>query len=264
MSYYNQSIDQPLYEDILWNKPETKALAGKLLTIGGNAHSIAAPSQAFSDAIMYGAGEARVILPKAAQQYFKQTSVPPEVFFAESTPSGSFSHAALSTMVSYSQWADYIVIAGDMTKNSETTTVTADLLSQTQLPITIAGDSIDALQLYAETLFSRHKTVCIMNFAQLQKYSVVLGYHSALTSSLTNNRLVGWLEEFSKTIYATIVCVHDNAVYVAANGTVITTRPFNSTPVNTNHLVAACSVWAMQHPARTTEAIATALTQIKQ
>ena len=262
MSYFSQPIDQPLYEDILWNKPETKSLAGKLLIIGGNSHSIVAPSKIYSQALSYGAGEARVVLPNATLHYFKQAVVPHDIIFAESTPSGSFSSSALQTLRTYSQWADFLVIAGDMTKNSETTTLTAELLAKSTLTATITGDSIDALQPFAEAIFSRKGTICIMTFGQLQKYAQAMGYHTALTSTLTHNRLIAWLEEFSQSINAVAVLLHAKSVYTAAKGSVIATQPFAITDHSTQHIAAASSVWAMQHPARTTEAIATAITQI--
>ncbi len=263
MSYVSQSVDHPLFEDILWSKPETKALAGKLLIIGGNSYSIAVPSQIYSHICHYGAGEAKVVLPSTTRSYFAHTAPSPSIVFANSTPSGSFSHAALPVVLQYSHWAEYIVIAGDMTKNSETTTFTAEFLSESPLPVTIAGDSIDALQLYAETLLARPDTVLCVNFMQLQKFATLNRYHTALTSSLSNNRFASWLEEFSASIHTLLICTHAHTVYVASQGTVIATRPYTTTPTSMNHLVAAGSVWAMQHPTRRAEAIATAITQIK-
>ena len=263
MSYINQAINQPLYTDILWSKPETKVLAGKLLIIGGNAHSIAVPSQIYSHVCQYGAGEAKVVVPSATRPYFAHTPPTPAIVFADSTPSGSFSHAALPTVLEYSRWADYALIAGDMTKNSETTTFTAEFLAHSQLPVTIAGDSIDALQPYTESILARTTTVLCVNFIQLQKYAVLNGFHTALTSSMTNNRFASWLDEFSKSINALIVCMHANTVYVASQGSVIASRPYSNTAASMYHLVAAGSVWAMQHPVRRAEAFATAITQIK-
>src|SRR5688572_21972704 len=61
--WLKQTPEKPLYPDIEWQKPEQKALAGKLLIIGGNAHGFAAVAQAYQDAKSAGIGECRVVLP---------------------------------------------------------------------------------------------------------------------------------------------------------------------------------------------------------
>ena len=45
--WYKQG-SKPIFDELLWSKPENKRFAGKLLIIGGNAHGMLAPANAFS------------------------------------------------------------------------------------------------------------------------------------------------------------------------------------------------------------------------
>ena len=40
--WHKQTAENPLYEDVLWARPENKHGAGKLLVVGGNLHGFAA------------------------------------------------------------------------------------------------------------------------------------------------------------------------------------------------------------------------------
>ncbi len=66
--WLKQQPDQPLFPDIAWQKPEQKALAGKLLILGGSAHGFAAVAQAYTDAGNAGVGQCRVVLPDALKK----------------------------------------------------------------------------------------------------------------------------------------------------------------------------------------------------
>src|SRR3989344_1032892 len=91
--WHKQAKDKPLFEDLLWSRPENKARAGKLLIIGGNAHTFAAPAAAFVSAAKAGAGSVRALMPDKLKKTIGSSLA--EAQFAPSTPSGSFSRKAL-------------------------------------------------------------------------------------------------------------------------------------------------------------------------
>src|SRR5690348_6592497 len=116
--WYKQTLDKPLFPKLAWSRPETKQTAGKLLIIGGNLHGFAAPAEAFTHAKAAGIGTTKVLLPNALQKTVGTMLETGE--YAPSTPSGSFSKAALDTWLDFSTWADGILLAGDIGRNSET------------------------------------------------------------------------------------------------------------------------------------------------
>src|SRR5690349_9866882 len=119
--WHKQTSEKPLFPDLLWSRPENKRHAGKLTIIGGNLHGFAAPAIAFNTAQKAGIGNVNVVLPNAIQKLVG--TFLPEATFAPSTPSGSFGSQSLAELLDTAAWADGVLLAGDVGKNSETTVV---------------------------------------------------------------------------------------------------------------------------------------------
>src|SRR6185369_8603868 len=138
---YNRSMDRdywlrqeagkPLFPELEWSRPENRSQAGKLLIIGGNLHGFAAPAEAYAEATKAGIGTARVLLPDAVQKIVGRFLENGE--FAPSTPSGSFSQKALNEWLIHSSWADGVLLAGDLGRNSETAIVLEKFLGKSPL-----------------------------------------------------------------------------------------------------------------------------------
>ncbi len=75
VEYWHKQTDKPLYKELLWDKPENKHHAGKLLIIGGNLHSFVAPATAFTASEQAGIGTAKVLLPQALQKIVESLRV---------------------------------------------------------------------------------------------------------------------------------------------------------------------------------------------
>src|SRR2546421_5249379 len=113
--WHKQTAEQALFPDLLWSRPETKKFAGKLLIVGGNAHSFVAPATAYTESTAAGAGTARVLLPDHLQKTVGKLF--PAADFAASTPSGGFSQKALAELLELSNWSDGVLLAGDLGRN---------------------------------------------------------------------------------------------------------------------------------------------------
>ena len=48
--WHKQTVEKPLFPDILWSRPQNKRQAGKLLIVGGHAESFAAVGEAYAAA----------------------------------------------------------------------------------------------------------------------------------------------------------------------------------------------------------------------
>ena len=116
-----QTSGTSAFPDLHWSRPENRLHAGKLLVIGGNLHGFAAPAEAYSEADKAGAGAVRVLLPDATQKLIGKFV--PEAEYAPSTPSGSFAQLSLNEWLISSSWADHVLLAGDLSRNSETAIV---------------------------------------------------------------------------------------------------------------------------------------------
>src|SRR5258708_25670424 len=95
--WHKQSSDKPLFPNLIWSRPEQTNQAGKLLIVGGNQHGFSAPAEAYQEAESAGIGTCRVLLPDKLQKTVGRILENGE--YAPSTPSGSFSKSALSTLL---------------------------------------------------------------------------------------------------------------------------------------------------------------------
>ena len=102
--FWQQQKDQPLYNEILWSRPENKQQAGRLLLVGGNKFGFAAPAEAYGVATAAGAGAIRVIMPDALEKIVGRDAF--DAFYAPTNPSGSFSKQALDSLLVHASWSE--------------------------------------------------------------------------------------------------------------------------------------------------------------
>lgn len=255
--WQKQDPSKPLFEDLIWSKPQQKNLSGKLLIVGGNAHAIGAPVAAYEAAIKQGVGDCQVILPNATKKLFGPKP-PPQILFVSSTGSGSFSQSATNELKSYYAWADGVLLAGDFGHNSETTILLETLCSIPKLQV-FCGDGVDNLMIAPQTLLQNQQAALVVTIAQLQKLVAAIKYPRAIKQDMPLLQLVEFMHDFSKILPCHIVVDHQQEIVVASGGQIVSTKL-----VGANHvkLAATAAVWWLQNPAKTLQALATATTQI--
>lgn len=254
--WLRQDKDKPLFEDLLWSRPEGKRFAGKLLIIGGNAGSFLAVSEAFAAAETAGAGVVRILLPDALQKTVGQAM--PAAEFAASTPvSGSFSRQALNEWLIQSEWADSVLLAGDMGRNSETAVLLEGFVRKYQGRLVITKDAADYFLAQAELIATRPRTILVISTTQLQKLATALKFETPILSSMGMMLLAQALHSFTERFSITVVTKELDQIVVAHEGHV------SSTKLASNNwqadVAARAAVWDMQNPNRAFEAITTAL-----
>src|SRR6266511_54862 len=139
--WQKQDAGKPLFPHLLWSRPENRQIAGKLLIVGGNLHGFLAPAEAYTAALKAGAGMCRVLLPSAVQKVVGPSIENGE--FAASTPSGSFSQRALVELLDWCKWADGVLFAGDLGRNSETAIMVERFLQKCEAPTVLTKDAMD-------------------------------------------------------------------------------------------------------------------------
>lgn len=251
--WYKQTTDEPLFPDLLWSRPENKRLAGKLLIVGGNVHGFAKPAAAFSEAAKAGVGTVRVILPDSL---FKTVSkLFPEAEFAPSTPSGSFNQQSVAELCDLAQWADGVLLAGDLGRNSETAIMLEQFVVKYSGQLTLTHDALDYFINQPDAILHRPETLLVANFGQLQKLSNGQ-LASPLTSKMDFLHVVDWLHEFTEKYPASIVLPFAETTFVAVAGQVCSTKPGGPHP---SPMAARAAVWWLQNPIKTLEALTSSL-----
>ena len=254
--WHKQTVDEPLFPDMLWNRPENRMYAGKILVVGGNLHGFSRPAEAYTEALKAGAGVARVLLPDALQKTVG--SLFPDAEFAPSTPSGSFATKALAEVIAAAEWSDGVLLAGDFGKNAETTILLDGILREYNGILVFANDAIDYAISVANTGEQRQGNCFVMTIQDLQKYLVAAKYHQAVTSDIDLIRLITLLHELTTEWPIHIVLQHETKIIVASGGQVSTT-PCSA---STTQIAAHTSVWWLQNPQKPFEAFTTAIAEL--
>jgi hypothetical protein len=255
MEYWQKQGEKPLFEDLVWSRPENKKYAGKLLIIGGQAGEFSHVASAFESAQKAGAGSIRVLLPESLR---KLAQIIPEVEFAPANKSGSFARNALAEWFDASEWADHVLLAGDFGKNSETTTIIDGFLLRGNRAATLNLNSLSSSGVPLEQLVKMPITL-VIDRSLLQKIGTSIGLTVPIKSTTPAIQLAEIIHQISQGNTANLVIQDEEQTWVASGGNIVSTK---SKPIDNTKLSAASSVWLMQNPAKPLEALATAYHQL--
>jgi len=241
----------------VWSRPESKASSGKLAIIGGHSHGFGAPGAAYAEAMEASVGVCKVLLPDAIKKTVKL--VLPDASFGPSNPSGSFSNLALADFLEISDWADGVLLAGDMGRNSETAILLENYVQKYSGLLTIAQDAADYFKSFPQLLMNRQNTTLVISLAQLQKIFINAPLITPITYGMEIPQLVEALHEFTSKFPLTIVVKHHDLIFVAHGGEVVST-PNTVMPWRVR-TAGKASVYWLQNPTKPLESISIALHQ---
>jgi ADP-dependent NAD(P)H-hydrate dehydratase / NAD(P)H-hydrate epimerase len=258
--WLRQEAGKLLFPQLAWSRPENRQMAGKLLIVGGNLHGFLAPAEAYTESIRAGVGTSRVLVPNAIQKIVGPSIENGE--FAASTPSGSFSQRALIDVMDWAKWADGILFAGDLGRNSETAILLEKFLRTCEVPTTLTKDAVDYIVSLPQPALERPNTTLSLSFAQLQRLATAARFERALTFSMDLLRFVEWLHYFTERHAPFIIVKHLDQLFVAVNGEVSTTKLTKDLPVWRLKVGTHAAVWWMQHSQKPFEALTTAVSAV--
>jgi NAD(P)H-hydrate repair Nnr-like enzyme with NAD(P)H-hydrate dehydratase domain len=218
--WHKQSIDNPLFPDLEWDKPERRDQAGELLIIGGNLHGFASLAQSYEIANKAGIGDVRILMPDALQKVVG--NLLPRAYFAPSTPSGSFSRLALGEWMFHASWADSVLLASDLGRNSETAVVVEAFCRKYEGRLAVTADSVNIVNNFAQYISSRPETLLVMSLGQLQKFISALKLPKTITSSTDLSTIVEYLHEFTSDHGFNLITKQGESLIVASGGEVST------------------------------------------
>lgn len=256
--WQRQTRENPLFPDLLWSRPENRRSAGKLLIIGGNAHGFAVVAEAYAAAEQAGAGTVRVLLPEALRKTVGHTLEAAE-FAASTQVSGSFARDSLGELLLQSQWADAVLLAGDLGRNSETAVALEGYVKRYSGPLVITKDAADYFIPNPEFLADRADTVLVISLAQLQKLGTSLKFETPFLLSMGLLLLVQALRDLTLKHSLTIVTKELDQIVVATAGSVSTTKLETDQEIWRVATATRSAVWLMQNPSKPFEAITTSL-----
>lgn len=252
--WHKQTADKPLFENILWARPETRHGAGKLLVAGGNIHGFAAAGEAYAAAEKAGAGTIRALLPDALKKTIGSLG-PYE--FAPSTPSGGFGRDALNELLLQADWADAVLLAGDMGRNSETSILLESFVQKYTGQLVITKDAADYFLKLPELVANRPETTLVLNLGQLQRLGTALKFETPFLMSMGLLLLVQALHAFTKQYPELVIVTKElDTTVVAHQGRVSSTKsPGTTEDLWQTQTAAKAAVLWLQNPTRPFESI---------
>jgi hypothetical protein len=258
--WQKQTLEQPLFDDIIWGKPQQKTLCGKLLIVGGNSHAVASPIKACSVAIEQIVGDCTVAMPDKTRSLLGP-KLPPNIELLPSTAVGSFSSKALDSLRSLILQNDSTIFAGDFGHNSETAILLENVLKINKL-LTFCGDSLDYWSKSSLPILRKPDVLLVLDLAQLQKYAITAKVSQVFTSSMDLLQLVEKLHEFTNIFKCHILTKHGSQIVIASKGKIITTKFEKLHESWQVSCATAATVWWLQNPKKPLESIATSITQL--
>jgi hypothetical protein len=213
---------EPLFPDILWSRPESKSTSGKLSIIGGSSHGFGAPGLAYNSSMQAKVGSVSVLMPDAIKKIVK--GLLPDADFAPSTPSGSFSRQALSSLMDASNRSDCVLVAGDVGRNSETAVLFETFVQKYKGLLAITQDAVDFFKETPKDLCDRPDTLIVLSLSQLQKLFMFTPTITPIILSMSVVQLAEALHHYTLEHCATIVTKHNDLIFVACKGQVSTTK----------------------------------------
>lgn len=243
--YWHKQGEKALFPNLLWARPEVKGAAGKLLVVGGHAQSFAAAAEAYAAAEQAGIGSVRVLLPDSLEKTVGKLF--PSAEFAPSNPSGGFATRALAELLAAAQWADGVLLAGDLGRNSESLAMLENFASNYTGQLTITKDTADFFCTQPLTLVNRAETLLVLSMGQLQKLGKSLQLPYAFTSDLGMVQFIELLHNFTET-YPTLYIVtrHMDKHVIAVKGTIGTSPVLGEKPIWRVAIAASASTWWLQ------------------
>ena len=255
--WHKQTKSAPLFPELEWSRPENKLQAGKLLIAGGSAHGFAAPAEAYAESVRAGIGTARALLPQAIQKIVGIIIDTAE--YAPSTPSGSFSQKALAEFLTESAWADGVLFAGDLGRNSETAIMLEKFLHKSPVAATLTKDAVDYCTSAPQIILERPDTLLVLSMSQLQRLAISSGATKPITFQMDLLHLIEWLHDFTAQHEPYIIVKHHDTILVAVNGEVGTFKPTKALPMWRLKTATHASVWWLQNPQKPFAALMTSL-----
>jgi hypothetical protein len=252
-SWLKQTISLPLYENLLWSRPENKQYAGKVVVIGGNLHSFAKTVNSYQLLLKAGLGQVTVLLPKPIQKIIGNIST--DLVFCPSTDSGSFGSESLDSLMDYSSLSNGVFLSGELSSNSETLIVFEKLISLVSKPVIVTDDSIDLLLHFDLSQVNRPNMIYVGGLDKIQKLAIKLKSSNPITSSLALSNLVEIVQKLSLDNKLSLVTIYQGYVVIANAGKVSTTKIEDENNEDIFKLVHYCVAWVIQNSGSVFEAL---------
>ncbi len=249
----SQELNKPLYEDMLWSKPENKNYAGKILIIGGHANSFSIPAESYSFVNNASAGVIKICLPDRLRKIVGNLIT--DVAYLPSNPSGSFAKEALGELIAFAQWSDVVLLSGDFGRNSETSIMLERFISEYKGKLVLVNDSLDYFVDNPNLFINRPNTLIVATIAELQKISLKVNPEKLIKFSMDLINLVDAVHELNTKFNINIITKHQGNIITTSESKLSTTKLIDDPLEWRTGTASYASVWWAQNNSNVIKAL---------
>ena len=257
LNWQKQTLDSPLYEDIIWEKPENKRISGRFLIVGGNTHEFASSAQIFESLKKAGGSNIFLALPDVLKKIIDNLDL--AVSYLPSNPSGSIGLNAVAELIDLDKDSDIVILAQDLGKNSETTLCMDHFLNKNESLICITSENIDLIENIENPDYK--KMLLVTNFSDLQKL-LIKKFNVLIKNSDEFFVTLNKLHDFNIKIPLNLMCVHEENIIVVADEKISTTNIVIQPQALIEKLSAFGSFYLVNNQSRIYQALTSAVFEV--
>lgn len=219
---FERQTDQLLFPKILWNRPISRATAGRLLLVGGHQSGVATLQASYQVAQAAGIGALTVLAPETLRPLLGAV---PDVEFTASTHSGSLAKSSLGTLQEKSSHADATLIGLDASNNSETIILFEKFIESFHQPLVISDDGLELIAQAPDLIRGRGSTLVILTMQQLFKLAGKLDLPLSIKPDSGLTGKVEILEQFWNVIKVGLALVGPEVIIKVGQQVSVTPLP---------------------------------------
>ncbi len=258
-SYWQKQSNAALFKNVDLERPEQRQLSGRLAIIGGNKSQFFTVANAAELTAKLGIGTVSTVLPDSLKSKLPPT---PNLTFAPSESSGGFAKSAQNIFTATKNLADYILLVGDLGKNSETAITISELVKTCDKPLLITRDSVDLVASDAADWIEKPNLTLLLTLPQLQKLLRSIFYPKIITLSMPTNQLIETLHKLTLSYPSIFITYHNSQLIAASHGNVVTCElkdtKYNPISLWSGELAAKIATYQLWNPGLTFEAAVSA------
>lgn len=142
MAEFIKQGSEPLFPDVLWNRPVNKKAAKKLLIIGGHSKQFKNTQAAYLAAQKAGIGEVKIVMPDVLKKIVGPLD---DALFVPSTQSGSIAKEAIDEVKIFADDSDGVLLVGELSQNTDTISFLESVLSDIDKPIALTSEILSSM-----------------------------------------------------------------------------------------------------------------------
>lgn len=246
--------DEPLFPDILWNRPTNIGRAGRLLIVGGHKNEFSQIQHIFEVSDASGIGDIKAAMPDSLRRLLPGVEAG---YYLPSTQSGSIARAALGELLNIAADFDAVLIGANITNNSETAILIESIARKVDLPIIFTFEAISILKFNPDLITGNPNALVVATMPGI--FELANNHHIPLaikpnTGVIGKLQIIDQLVQISRCQYF----IFDQEAIAAADGRYSLTKFHHSLSDMPAVAVGLASAFWIQNRAKPFDALTTA------